>query len=203
MTPLEEHDDTTKGLESWHGAGCIDLVVNPFYNGRGSIFIPQTKCESQRTTIYNGTSKQTWKLTIPYPKLINSFIITTLIFPIGLACHLLFSRMELPPSRVTDRTSIQPTACFVCRTPFFPHVGLPVIFQNRPKSSVNNALDINFDNQVTYECTGQMSYVFVCVLFNPYQFSCIAYIHSNSAMILILPLIPNRKSSCSHSYKYD
>ena len=44
---------------------------------------------------------------------------------------------------------------------------------------------------------------FVCVLFNPYQFSCIAYIHSNSAMILILPLIPNRKSSCSHSYKYD
>ena len=40
MTPLEEHDDTTKGLESWHGAGCIDLVVNPYYNGQGSIFIP-------------------------------------------------------------------------------------------------------------------------------------------------------------------
>ena len=29
MTPLEELDDTTKGLEGWHGAGCIDLVVNP------------------------------------------------------------------------------------------------------------------------------------------------------------------------------
>ena len=140
MTPLEELDDTTKGLESWHGAGCIDLVVNPYYNGRGSIFIPWTKHESQRTTIHKGTSKQTWKLTIPYPKPINSFIITTLIFPIGLACHLLFPRMELPPSRVTDRTSIQPTACFVCRTPFFPHVGLPVIFQNRPKSSVNKIL---------------------------------------------------------------
>ena len=27
MTPLEELDDTTKGLESWPGAGCIDLVV--------------------------------------------------------------------------------------------------------------------------------------------------------------------------------
>ena len=40
MTPLEELDDTTKGLESRHGAGCIDLVVNAYYNGRGSIFIP-------------------------------------------------------------------------------------------------------------------------------------------------------------------
>ena len=30
MTPLEELDDTTKGLESWRGAGCIDLVVNLF-----------------------------------------------------------------------------------------------------------------------------------------------------------------------------
>jgi hypothetical protein len=40
MTPLEELDDTTKGLESWHGAGCIDLVVYHYYNGRGSIFIP-------------------------------------------------------------------------------------------------------------------------------------------------------------------
>ena len=40
MTPLKELDDTTKGLESWHGAGCIDLVVNAYYNGRGSIFIP-------------------------------------------------------------------------------------------------------------------------------------------------------------------
>ena len=46
MTPLEELDDTTKGLESWHGAGCIDLVVNLYYNGRGSIFIPYTKHES-------------------------------------------------------------------------------------------------------------------------------------------------------------
>ena len=33
MTPLEELDDATKGLESWHGADCIDLVVNPYYNG--------------------------------------------------------------------------------------------------------------------------------------------------------------------------
>ena len=40
MTPLEELDDTTKALESRHGAGCIDLVVNAYYNGRGSIFIP-------------------------------------------------------------------------------------------------------------------------------------------------------------------
>ena len=40
MTTLEELDDTTKGLGSCHGAGCIDLVVNAYYNGRGSIFIP-------------------------------------------------------------------------------------------------------------------------------------------------------------------
>ena len=40
MTPLEKLDDTTKGLESRHGAGCIDLVVNAYYNGRWSIFIP-------------------------------------------------------------------------------------------------------------------------------------------------------------------
>ena len=29
MTPLEELDDTTKGLESWHGAGCIDFGCEP------------------------------------------------------------------------------------------------------------------------------------------------------------------------------
>ena len=46
MTPLEELDNTTKGLESWRGAGCIDLVVNLYYNGRGPIFIPWTKHES-------------------------------------------------------------------------------------------------------------------------------------------------------------
>ena len=149
MTPLEELDDTTKGLESRHGAGCIDLVVNPYYNGRGSIFIPQTKHESQKTTIYKGTSKQTWKLTIPYPKLSESFIITTFIFSIGLACHLLLSRMESPPSGVTDRTSIQPTACFVCRIPFFPHAGPPVILQNRPKSSVNTC-PLNFGIKVVF-----------------------------------------------------
>ena len=43
--PLEELDDTTKGLEGWHVAGCIELVVNPYYNGRGLIFIPWTKHE--------------------------------------------------------------------------------------------------------------------------------------------------------------
>ena len=40
MTPLEELDNMTKGLEIWHGAGCVDLVVNTYYNGRGSLFIP-------------------------------------------------------------------------------------------------------------------------------------------------------------------
>ena len=28
MTPLEELDDTTKGLERWHGAGLVVLVVD-------------------------------------------------------------------------------------------------------------------------------------------------------------------------------
>ena len=38
MTPLEELNDTTKGLEGRHGAGCIDLVVNPLQWSRVNIY---------------------------------------------------------------------------------------------------------------------------------------------------------------------
>jgi hypothetical protein len=40
MTPLEELDDSTKGLDFWHGAGFVVKMFNPYYRHQGFIFIP-------------------------------------------------------------------------------------------------------------------------------------------------------------------
>ena len=48
MTPLEELDDTTKGLESWHGAGCIDLVVYPITMVEGQYLYPRRNTSPKR-----------------------------------------------------------------------------------------------------------------------------------------------------------
>jgi hypothetical protein len=40
MAPLEELDDSTKGLEGWHGAGFVVLMFDPYYRHQGFIFIP-------------------------------------------------------------------------------------------------------------------------------------------------------------------
>ena len=51
MTPLEELDDTTKGLESWHGAGCIDLVVNPL-NSQSPLLLQLSSFRSALPAIF-------------------------------------------------------------------------------------------------------------------------------------------------------
>jgi hypothetical protein len=40
MDPLEELDDSTKGLEGWHGAGFVVKMFDPYYRHQGFIFIP-------------------------------------------------------------------------------------------------------------------------------------------------------------------
>jgi hypothetical protein len=40
MAPLEELDDSTKGLEVWHGAGLVVKMFDPYYRHQGFIFIP-------------------------------------------------------------------------------------------------------------------------------------------------------------------
>jgi hypothetical protein len=40
MTPLEELDDSTKGLESWHGAGLLWNCSIPITNTKGSYLYP-------------------------------------------------------------------------------------------------------------------------------------------------------------------
>jgi hypothetical protein len=40
MDPLEELDDSTKGLEDWHTAGFVVKLSNPYYKHQGFIFIP-------------------------------------------------------------------------------------------------------------------------------------------------------------------
>jgi hypothetical protein len=40
MDPLEELDDSTKGLKSWHGAGFVVKLFDPYYRHQGFIFIP-------------------------------------------------------------------------------------------------------------------------------------------------------------------
>jgi hypothetical protein len=40
MAPLEELDDSTKGLEVWHGAGFVVKMFDPYYIHQGFIFIP-------------------------------------------------------------------------------------------------------------------------------------------------------------------
>jgi hypothetical protein len=40
MAPLEELDDSTKGLEVWHGADFVVKMFDPYYKHQGFIFIP-------------------------------------------------------------------------------------------------------------------------------------------------------------------
>jgi hypothetical protein len=40
MAPLKELDDSTKGLHSWHGAGLVVKMFDPYYRHQGFIFIP-------------------------------------------------------------------------------------------------------------------------------------------------------------------
>jgi len=56
MKPLEELDDTTKGTRSWHGAGLVVLVVNPYYNASGFIFIPWNSTSPSRLRLTSNIS---------------------------------------------------------------------------------------------------------------------------------------------------
>jgi hypothetical protein len=40
MAPLEELDDSTKGLDVWHGAGFVVYMFDSYYRHQGFIFIP-------------------------------------------------------------------------------------------------------------------------------------------------------------------
>jgi hypothetical protein len=40
MAPLEELDDSTKGLDVWHGVGLVGKMFDPYYRHQGFIFIP-------------------------------------------------------------------------------------------------------------------------------------------------------------------
>jgi hypothetical protein len=40
MAPLEELDDSTKGLDFWHGAGFVVKMFDPYYRHQWFIFIP-------------------------------------------------------------------------------------------------------------------------------------------------------------------
>jgi hypothetical protein len=39
MAPLEELNDSTKGLEGWHRAGFVVKLLDPYYRHQGFIFI--------------------------------------------------------------------------------------------------------------------------------------------------------------------
>jgi hypothetical protein len=40
MIPLEELDDSTKGLDVWHRAGFVVNIFDRYYKHQGFIFIP-------------------------------------------------------------------------------------------------------------------------------------------------------------------
>jgi hypothetical protein len=40
MAPLEELNNSTKGLDFWHGAGLGVKMFHPYYIHQGFIFIP-------------------------------------------------------------------------------------------------------------------------------------------------------------------
>jgi hypothetical protein len=40
MAPLEELDDSTKGLDVWHRAGFVVKMFDPYYIHQGFVFIP-------------------------------------------------------------------------------------------------------------------------------------------------------------------
>ena len=46
MIPLKALDDTTIRTRRWHGAGCIDVVVNNFTMVEGLYLYPGQKHES-------------------------------------------------------------------------------------------------------------------------------------------------------------
>jgi hypothetical protein len=50
MAPLEELDDSTKGLEGWHMAGFVVYLFDPYYKHQGFIFIPLYQYDSWSTT---------------------------------------------------------------------------------------------------------------------------------------------------------
>jgi hypothetical protein len=50
MAPLEELNDSTKGLEGWHSAGFVVKLFDPYYKHQGFIFIPLSQYDSWSTT---------------------------------------------------------------------------------------------------------------------------------------------------------
>jgi hypothetical protein len=57
MAPLEEIDDSTKGLDVWHGAGLVVKMFDPYYRHQGFIFIPLSYHDSGQLRVQHLMSK--------------------------------------------------------------------------------------------------------------------------------------------------
>jgi hypothetical protein len=57
MAPLEELDNSTKGLDVWHGAGFVAKMFDPYYKHQGFIFIPLSEHDSCRLRVQHLMSK--------------------------------------------------------------------------------------------------------------------------------------------------